>query len=243
MRKKTNQRRGNILLMVFLLLTTVISCTALLKLSNAQMMASRKKAETVGQVNAYISIANICADTFRSDLEGLYWLMTVADLENMHGNAGYGLEIYDQAIEKFQTALTLKKLESGGWLYHLSDPTVALEYAGVNDKETLSYLTELLDGSTVTITIHNDLTAYNSDNEENAPLDDKGNVSIADIIFTVHLKRGAWNVIQTYRLSGEKMMGRFGEGQNKFIIDGQDAKCQLESQIVTKNNRNTQEAS
>lgn len=200
------------------------------------MLSARQKAADSGQVTSYVSIANACADTFCADFESLFWVTTVADLENMYGNTEISLEIFDEALKKFQAALELQRTDDPIWQYVLTDPSLAMGYAGIEDKKTVTYLAKIIEDATVTIQIHNTLSLYARGNEEDNGAADGDVIDVADIIFSVQLEKGTWKITQVYRLSGEKIVGLYGDAQNKFYIDGSEAVCQLESQIVTRNN-------
>ena len=235
MKLRGKKSRGNMLLILILLIVVSFSLVALLKLSVSSMNDTRQKAEDIGQANTFIAVANICADTFLSDLEGLSWLMTVADINNLYGvsHADYGIEIYDKAIGMFQEAMQLQDLGEGRWQYHLTDPWLAFEYAGLADRDTRKYLDNQLKDAKIVLTVLAPLSVYSEEGDK-TDLQDEDSISITDIIFTVKLTKGTWRLTQTYRLSGVKLLGSFGEAQVRFAIDGDEAVCHLEGQTITR---------
>lgn len=228
-------------MVVLVLLMLTLMLTGLFSITNAQQESARLKVSEAGEVNSYIALANMCADAFRCDLEGLYWKKNTADVDDPTGaGSDYGIEIYDEAIVMFQNALMLGDApnEDGSWTYQLTTPYAAVEYAGVSDTDAVDYMYELLNGGKLTVLVQGPFAVTAADGDIPA-LANGDYVTISDITFTLRLTKGTWLVEQQYRLSGEKLTGRYEGAQALFSIDGEDAVCQLERQTVSRRNVGT----
>lgn len=251
-------RRGNLFLtvVVFLLLTMTMGSLFTLTVSNKT--SAYEKARHAGAINAYISLANVCADAFRNDLEAQTVRINIADVTNpggtLEGEGGEGGEaggtpqipatIYEDAIEIIQKGnasrqglqLAAVSGEAGAWWYTLTSAEDALAYAGVADSKTLDATGKLLKDSKLTIKVLAPLTLSLSGEEDGTIMETGDTMTVDNIYYQVILTKGTTKITQDYCLEGEKLTGRFESSLVWIAVDGDAATNKLTGQIATQRN-------
>lgn len=239
----THRRRGNILMVIAVLVMLSLIITSLFSITLSQQNLAREKAKDAGNTNSYIALANMCADAFRCDFESLVWRRNIASVEDPLGTMDFGIEIYDEAIAQFQEAMTYGEAEededtSPSWRYTLTVPMDAAEYAGIGHAEARRYIQDLLEDARVIIIVQDALHVY-TENEDIPALANGDSVSVGDINFTLQMIKGTWFIEQSYCLSGEQLVGRYNDAQARFSVDGTEAECRLVRQTVSRRTVNT----
>lgn len=273
------KRRGNLLITVLVFVVVVMMLTSIFGILSGQTASARFKAGKAGETQSYITLANMCANAFQKDLEGQATRITMADVE--HPDGDWGTEIYDKAIADIQKAIQLGNTDTNGnWKHTLSKPSDIIQYAGIpadnplgignpaNAAEAAQFelnkarshaleeMKDLLEDSKVSITVEAPLEIFHGAEENQELLQNGDTLLIQDILFDLVMTKGTTKVTQSYRLSGEKLIGRFtmsneasapeggtSTGVAKPVsvwctIDSTSAVCNLESQMVTRSNIN-----
>lgn len=236
------RRRGNLLIVLAVFITISLLLGGLFSASSVRATVARTNVVRAGDLDSYITIANLCADAFKEDLE---W-QGVTLYPNVANPSGWNLtninyDVFEEAIDAIQNGdgahagLKLTDVD-GGWQYQLVNPINALTYAGINDNAVLSLAERLLDNADVKIVVHNDLSVYAPDrNAEKNIRASEQYLQLDDITFTVTLQKGVIRVQQDYVLSGEVMVARFTEAKVQVTIDGTEAENRMLSQTAIKN--------
>lgn len=260
------KRRGNLMITLFIFFVLVIVLTSLFGLTAAQKHTAYSKASNMGDTNSYISVARLCADSFVSDLETRTANVLIApfvspdaetDLEAIaamepettfeEADLSYDLSVYDQAIDIIQngtpdtTPKTFGLKMSGGvsgtteWYHFLRDPKRVFAENDITDVDTKELVDRLFEDATVEVKVYDNLQVSITDD------DDVQNVTgdtltIDPVYFSVTLTRGTVKVEQEYRLSGEKIVARYGTSLLYVYVDGSNATCELIRQNVSRRN-------
>ena len=231
----TRRRNGNILITLLIFLTATIALGGLMGINVSERNKAEQGAKTAGNTDAYISIANVCADAFIDDLLTQRTTLVIADITNPTGD--FSFDVYDKAIENIQTALCRRTAADGSWYHHLTDPMDTLDYSGIDTGKIRTYLASLLKDATVTIHIFQPMAVeFDKDNDNSATLLTGDNLTIEDIEYEVVLKKGAWLVKQEYKYSGAKIFARYDDTAITITVDGEDGVNQMTSQIISKKN-------
>ena len=228
------RRRGNLLITVVVLFVVVLTLSALFSLSVAQKANARANTQKAGSASSYVTIANLCADAFKNDLEGQSASIATASVDNPTGD--FGLEVYDEAATTIQHGLTFKEGADGSWQHTLTNPSDIIEYAGIMDDDVTKLLNTLLKDAKVSITVESVLSVVtvNSSSED---AEDVGNsFKFDDIYYRVVLTKGTWKITQDYCLKNEKLIGRFDDTLVDMRVNGDNATNKLISQTVTSKN-------
>lgn len=232
-------RKGNLLITVVIALFVALMSTSLLMFLNVQRAQVRHRVETAGTTESFIALANICADAFKYDLEMQHSRIALTSVEFPDG-IEVSLDTYDSAVRSFQAALSSDgTYSSGEWEYCIHDPKALIEYAGITDRDFVKIIDSLLEDAAFSITVRNGLELSGSLSEDESITFNTGDeLPIEDVLFTVVLEKGTTQVIQEYRLSGEKLYARYGGSMLSLSVDSADAANTMESQLITRNNSN-----
>ena len=222
----------------------VLILGGMFSLSNMRTSATRVKAIKAGDMDSYITLANICADAFQADVE---WqtVSVYAGLENPDGwdTSVINYEVFDKVIETMQFGDGTKPglvremvAGSDAWKYALTTPATAISYAGVTDADTLSLTSRLLKNADVDITVLSGLEYFNPHMEDSDEVHDTEQVmQLSDITYVVTLKKGTMLVKQEYVLSGELLRARYSASNVTVAVDGSNAENRLVTQTAMRN--------
>ena len=239
------KRRGNLLITLSVFIFVVLVLTGLFANLNTQRATARVKAVYAGDTDTYITLTNLCADAFQSDIEGQV-VRLYADVGNPDGwqieNAGY--EIFDTAVKMMQKGDASNpglqrgdNLDTGEWYYQLTDPSDALAYAGI-EREDITKITErLLKNGTVSICVKTDFDVNSIQIDDDGMRENEKKWEMGDIFYTVTLRKGTTKVNQEYKISGEILVARYDDTMVRITVDGSKAKNQMISQTVTRRNK------
>lgn len=248
-------RRGNLLLTVVVFLLLTMTLGGLFSISASNRYRAYELAQSAGNVNAYIALANVCADAFRNDLEGQTVRVNIADVTNPTGSLGGGgtadslaqipTSVYEDAIKTIQmggagrNGLQLAAVagEPDAWWYTLVDARDALDYAGVSDTASLNKTESLLENSKLTIKVLAPLTVSLSGEEDETQMLTGDTLTIDNIYYQVTLSKGTTKITQDYCLSGEKMTGRVENSLVWIAVDGSSASNTMTAQTATQRSR------
>ena len=239
-----HKKRGNLLITLSVFIFVVLVLTGLFANLNTQRAAARTKATYAGDTDSYITLTNLCADAFQSDIEGQV-VRLYADVGNPEGwqieDAGY--EIFDTAVQLMQkgdgTNQGLQRgenLESGEWFYQLTDPADALAFAGIEQADVLKITERLLKNGTVSVCVKTDFDVNSIQIDEEGMRENEKKWEMGDVFYTVTLRKGTTKVNQEYKLSGEILVARYEDTMVRITVDGTNAKNQMISQTVTRRN-------
>lgn len=231
------RRKGNLLITVVVLLVVTLMMSSMLALINAQAFKSRMRAENAGVVESYIALANLCADSFVSDIEAMrIGSIPVASVENPLGRE-ITIGTYDEVLQDMQDSLTMDDttIEEGKWRYVLDDPKLSLDFVPTVNTDFSELAEELLDNATLKIVVASGMTVTQAVDGETIRFKGEDHLYIDDIVFTVTLTKGTTRVVQNYILTNEIFTARFTGGTMTCYISGEKAVCTLESQYVTRN--------
>lgn len=229
LRKK---RRGNLLITILVFVVVVMMLTSIFGMLTGQTASAKIKAGKAGETQSYITLANMCANAFQTDLEGQATRITMADVA--HPDGDWGAEIYDKAIANIQTSIQLGDVDAeGAWAHTLTNPVDIIQYAGIPADNSLSIdnpadmeeaaqfelnkarnqalteMNDLLKDSKVSITVKAPLEVFHGAEGNQELLQNGDTLLIQDILFDLVLTKGTTKVNQSYRLTGEYLTGRF----------------------------------
>lgn len=235
-------RKGNLLIVMAVFITIVLVLGGLFTTTSMRTSTARLKAQRAGDMESYITLANICADAFQADLE---WqsvtLYPSVDNPNGWDLSTINYEVFDEALETMQLGdgvkSGLKRTDGPGesWLYQLTNPTTAIVYAGIDDSATLKLCNRLLENAEVSVTINSGLEYFNPKITSSRDMhEDEQVVQISDITYTVWLKKGITTIRQDYVLSGEMLKARYSTNNVQISVDGSSAVNQMVSQTATR---------
>jgi len=190
------------------------------------------KAESAGDINSYITLANLCAGAFQDDIEAQSVEMVVASVTDPDAS-DVSLDVFHTAISEIQTSLSTTS-GTGAWQHTLSNPYDAVEFAGFRSGDAKTHAESLLTDATVTIDVSAPLSVTITHEAMEKGLDGGCQVPIDDIEFCVTLEKGSWRIIQNYRLSGAVMEGRLVGAKALLFVNGELAECKLEYQTVMR---------
>lgn len=198
------KRSGNLIIVIVVFAFMAMTLAAIFSISVSQREKARRNAEKAGDINSYITIANLCADAFKNDLESEV-VSFEASLTNL--SAEYGAEIYHDATKMIQEELTKDEGETAGsWIYYLKDPKDVFDYIGVTSAEMSTVAERLLEHASVKITIKEPLTGDEIEETDDISLEDGNTVSLDAIYYTVVLEKGTTYIEQDYCLEGEHLI-------------------------------------
>ena len=225
------RRRGNLLITVLVFFMLALTMGSLFSLSAAQKTKARLKAAQSANTMNYVTIANLCADAFKSDLESQTVRIVPAGVDNPEGE--YGFEIYDEALQTMQSGLTRQDNGDGTWLYTLTDPNDIIEFTGLTDSDTVKDMTTLLKDARVDITVTGNFSAVGGGEDDQQQLVTGDKITLGEIYYQVVLRKGTWKITQDYCLKNEAITGRFEDTLVWMAIDGERAENDMTGQIVS----------
>lgn len=225
---KTKKRKGNLLLtsLAFLFITATIGL--LLSISIEQRENMRKRTEISGTAEIFVSMAAVCADGFKADVEA-QTVTVFANVFNPQGN--WGDVQYREALNRIQHSLAFYTKADGSWIYRkISDPMACLSYAEISDPAVYELLDKTMSGAEVEIFVHTPFSVSPGLEENEA------SACLNEVKYQVTITKGTWKIDQTYSLTGEKLIKEPAYGGTTLTIDGQNARNKMTHQRITRAN-------